>query len=228
MLNPKYQRFADRIEELIKEGKHIATLERPSRVINRDGYIEGDDMIQVHEWLTKTRNILETVFGRQSPQHRDFEEVLPEDGIKQVKQSLDVYPIVGVLQGALSDLKNGYLLGREFFIVGEVFDSILEQAKHFIKTGNKDIAAILARIVLEDALKRLARSEGIDDSFKASKINDELKNKERYPQVRWRSVQTWLDVGNDAAHGRFNEYTKEDVASAVGGIEHFLALEFQV
>ena len=227
MLNPKYQRFADRIEKLIAEGKHISTLERPSGC-SRGSYIQEDDKIQVHEWLTKTRNILETVFGRQSPHYRDFEAVLPKHGIRLVEHSNDIYPIVGVLQGALNDLQNGYLIGREFFIVSDMFDSILEQSKHFIKTGNKDIAAILARIVLEDALKRLARSEGIDDSYKASKINDELKNKERYPQVRWRSVQTWLDVGNDAAHGRFSEYTKEDVSSAVSGIEHFLALEFQV
>ncbi len=226
MLNAKYQRFADRIEELIEEGKHIATLERPSRY-SGSSYIQDDDKIQVHEWLTKTRNILETVFGGQSPQHRDFEAVLPEH-IRLVEHSYDIYPIVGVLQGALNDLKNGYLLGREFFIASEVFDSILEQSRHFLKTDNKDIAAILARIVLEDALKRLAHTEGIDDSFNASRINDELKNKERYPQVRWRSIQTWLDVGNSAAHGRFNEYTKEDVASAVSGIEQFLALEFQV
>lgn len=225
MLNPKYQRFADRMEELIEEGKRIATLERPSSV---GPYIQDDDKIQVHEWLTKTRNILETVFGRQSPQYRDFEAVLPDHGIRLVEHSHDIYPIVGVLQGALNDLKHGYLLGREFFIVGEVFDSILEQSKQFLKTDNKDIAAILARIVLEDALKRLARTEGIDDSFKASKINDELKNEERYPQVRCRSIQTWLDVGNSSAHGRFNEYTKEHVASAVSGIEQFLALEFQV
>ena len=225
MLNPRHQRFANRIEELIEEGKHIATLERPSAI---GAYIQGDDEIKVHEWLTKTQNILKIVFGGQSPHHRNYEETLPTGGTRLVRHSYDLYPIVGVLQGALNDLKNGYLLGREFFIASEVFDSILEQSKHFLETGNKDIAAILARIVLEDALKRLARTEGIDDSFSASKINDELKNKERYPQVRWRSIQTWLDVGNGAAHGRFSEYTNEDVASAVSGIEQFLALEFQV
>ena len=125
-------------------------------------------------------------------------------------------------------MSNGYLVGREFMIAGEVFDSLLSQSKSYLVNDNKDIAAILARIVLEDALKRLARNEGIDDSFKTSRINDELRNRERYPQVRWRSIQTWLDVGNTAAHGRFNEFTKEDVASAVSGIEQFLALEFQV
>lgn len=226
MLNFKYERFADQIEELIEEGKHIATLERPSSV---GAFIQDEDKIKVHEWLTKTRNIMETVFGRQSPHYRNFEEILPSGGIRQVAHSYDIYPIVGILQGALSDLKNGFLLGQEFFIAGELFGSVLEQSKHFLdKYDNKDIAAILSRIVLEDALKRLARQEGIDDSLKASVINDDLKGKRRYNQVRWRSIQTWLDVGNSAAHGKFDEYSKNDVSTAVEGIEQFLASEFQV
>ena len=226
MLNPKYQRFADRLEELIEEGKHIATLERPSSI---GAYIQGDDEIRVHEWLTKTQNILKIVFGGQSLHHRNYEETLPNGGIRLVRHSYDINPIVGVLQGALSDLKNGFLLDQEFFIAGEVFDSVLEQSKHFLdKNGNKDIAAILMRIVVEDALKRLARKEGISDDLKASVINDELKGKKRYNQVRWRSIQTWLDVGNSAAHGKFEEYSKNDVFNAIVGIEQFLALEFQV
>ena len=168
------------------------------------------------------------MFGPQSPQYRDFKAVLPEHGIRLVQHSHDIYPIVGILQGALNDLKNGYLLGREFFIASEVFDSMLEQSKHFLDNNdNKDIAAILSRIVLEDALKRLARQEGIDDSFKAAVINDKLKAKKRYNQVRWRSIQTWLDVGNSAAHGKFGEYSKDDVSNAIAGIEQFLASEFQ-
>ena len=226
MLNSKYQRYADRIEELIEEGNRVATLERPSRS-GSGSYIQSDDKIKVHEWLTKTRNILETVFGGQSPHYRNYEAVLPVHGIRLVEHARDIYPIIGILLGALNDLKNGYLLGREFFIAGEVFDSILEQTRHFLETGNKDISAILARIVLEDALRRLAQSEGIDVSYNASRINDELKSQERYSPVRWRSIQTWLDIGNSAAHGKFDEYTKEDVANAVNGIEQFLALDFQ-
>ena len=225
MMNPQYGRYADRIKVLIDEGKRVATLVRDSSV---GPYIQDADSITLHDWLTKSRNILVTVFGSQSIHYRHFEESLPKGGVGFVSRSHHIYPLVGLLAGALDDLENGFLLGHELFIAGEVFDSILDQSKHFLNTGNKDVAAILARIVLEDALKRLARTEGIDDNLKASKINDELKRKERYNQVRWRSIQTWLDVGNSAAHGRFNEYTNEDVATAVSGTEQFLALEFQV
>lgn len=224
MLNPKYQRYADRLLELIEEGQSVAKLEKPSSV---GKYIQGEDNIQVQSWLTNVRNILETVFGLHSPHYRQFEEVLPQYGMRHVQHSYDIHPIVGVLTGALDDLEKGHLLGQEFLIAGEVFDSILEQAKQLLRSGYKDPAAVVARVVLEDALKRLARGEGIDDRQKASVINDDLRKRGRYSQSQWRFIQAWLDIGNAAAHGKFSEYKEEDVTRVVEDLERFLAAEFR-
>jgi hypothetical protein len=105
--------------------------------------------------------------------------------------------------------------------------SILVQAKQLVQSGYKDCAAVLTRTVLEDALKRLARSEGVDESLKASAINDELKKKGKYPQSQWRFIQAWLDIGNAAAHGKFGEYNEQDVSKLVEGVEQFLATELR-
>jgi hypothetical protein len=96
MLNPKYRRYAERLRELIEEGKSVAKLARPSSV---GTYIQGEDDIKLHAWLTKTSNILEAVFGAQSPQSRGFRDVLPKDGIREVSHPYEVYPITGVLAG---------------------------------------------------------------------------------------------------------------------------------
>ena len=127
----------------------------------------------------------------------------------------------------MDDLEKGYLLSQEFLIAGEVFDSILVQAKQLTQGGYKDCAAVLARTVLEDTLKRLARSEGIDENLRASVINDELKKSGKYPQAQWRFIQAWLDIGNAAAHGRFDEYSEGDVLELIKGIEQFLVTEFR-
>ena len=220
MLNPKYKRYAERLQELIEDGKSVAKLEKPSSL--GGSFIQGEDDIKLNAWLTKASNILETVFGAQSPQFRSFREVLPKEGIKGVSRAYDIHPITGVLAGALDDLEKGFLIGQEFLIAGEVFDSILEQAKVLNKAGYKDPAAVLVRVVIEDALKRLARHEGVDDSRKASQINDDLKKLGLYPQAQWRFVQAWLDIGNAAAHGNFGEYTEEDVMKTIDGVEYFL------
>ena len=130
MLSPKHKRYADRIRELVGEGQAVAKLERPSMV---GPYIQ--DRVPLQAWLVKVNNILETVFGSQSPHMHHFKEFTTN--IRLVEHSYDVYPIVGILTGALDDLEKGYLLGQEFLIAGEVFDSILEQAKHLNQRGQR-------------------------------------------------------------------------------------------
>lgn len=222
MLSPKHERYADRIRELIEEGQAVAKLERPSGVRGFGPYIR--DKVPLQAWLVKVNNILETAFGPHSPQMYHFQQFTTD--IAAVAHSSEVLSIVGVLTGALDDLEEGYLLGQEFLIAGEVFDSVLEQAKHLNQSGHKDPAAVLARVVLEDALKRMARGEGLDDNQSASRLNDELRRIEKYPQPRWRLVQAWLDIGNAAAHGNFNEYNEEDVEGLIENIGQFLAAEF--
>lgn len=128
----------------------------------------------------------------------------------------------------MDDLENGFLIGQEFLLAGEIFDSVLEEAKELLNAGYKDPAAILGRVVLEDSLRRLARQEQLDDTQKATKLNDDLKKAGRYNQVQWRQIQVWLDVGNNAAHGKFDQYSKEQVKEHIEGIERFIASEFKV
>jgi hypothetical protein len=147
-------------------------------------------------------------------------------GIQFVEHSYEVLSIVGLLSGAVDDLEKGYLLEQEFLIAGALFDSLLEQAKHLNQAGYKDPAAVLGRVVLEDALRRIARREGLDSSEKASALNDSLKNAGVYVQPRWRIVQAWLDIGNAAAHGKVSEFTEQDVTKMLEGISEFLADDF--
>lgn len=234
MLSPKHQRYATRLEELIQEGESVAKLDllpdRRVRIVsfpepekNQKENQQKENKNPLHAWLVKVSNIIELVFGHKSAHFRHFEELTK----KGVEHSPQIYPIIGILNGALDDLKKGYLLGQEFILASEVFDSVLEQATHLVQTGYKDPAAVLARIVLENSLKRLARAEGIEDTLKASKINDELRDTGRYPKVQWRMIQSWLDIGNAAAHGKFNEYNDYEVKQSIKGIERFLADEFR-
>jgi hypothetical protein len=224
MMNPKYARYAERLRELIGEGIKVAQLEKPSSV---GSFIQNADKAQVLSWLTKGRNIIEIALGNQSPHLRHFDNLIPKSGISNIVYAREVYNFIGVLTAALDDLENGYLLGQEFFIASEVFDSIMEQARYLLQNNYKDPAAVLARVVLEDSLKRIARVEGIDENQKASIINDELKKKSRFSQPQWRFIQGWLDIGNSAAHGKFDQYTQDDVVKMIDDVERFLVNEFR-
>jgi hypothetical protein len=212
----KYEVPAKRLEELIQEGKQVAALERDSSV---GPYIQ--DQVPLNAWLVKVENIIEAVFGRESPHQR----ALAKSMEGHPEHAYEVLRIVGVLTGALDDLKGGFLDRQEQLVAAEVFDSVIDQAKHLAVKGFKDPAAVLARVVIEDALRRLCRAEGLDSNGKAASLNEALRNSGRFLKPQWRAIQAWLDIGNSAAHGSFDDYTEADVKNMIDDIERFLARE---
>lgn len=218
MLDPKYKKYAERIKALIEEGKEVVSLEKPSSV---GPYI--DEPERINTLLIKVKNILDVTFGKQSEHFKHLLEL--EKRNPHFEHSYEIDAVVGLLKGSLDDLEGGFLTGQEFLIAGEIFDSVLEQAKELNEKGYKNPAAVLGRVVVEDALRRLARQEGINDNLKASGLNDQLKKAGKYNQPRWRRVQVWLDIGNFAAHGEFEKYTEDEVKTMLDEIERFLAEE---
>ena len=227
-MNSTQKRYAARLQELINEGKDIEALVKKPDAPKYPGAIvlPGiEDKASLNAWLIKAINIIEIIFGSTSTQFKKLEELTKNDNYIEKSR---IGSIRGVLIGSLDDLNNGFLLDQEFLIAGEIFDSILEEAKELLNAGYKNPAAMLGRVVLEGALKRLSRQEQLDDTQKATKLNDDLKKAGRYNQVQWRHIQAYLDIGNSAAHGKFEEYTEELVRDQIEGIQRFIANDFKV
>ena len=215
MLNPKYARVAERLRQLIKEGK---VLPKGTAGYGRTHRRCITDPIGFASWLVKVENILRGSFGQDSVYFIKVEKF-------KVAWENEVLAIIGILTGALSDLEDGFLVNQENLVAGVVFDSVLEQAEHLLDGGYKDPAAILCRVVLEDCLKRICRNSGLPDRGLASGLNDALKKSERFNQLLWRQVQVWIDLGNAAAHGKFDQYDEGQVKRLIEDLTAFTARE---
>lgn len=211
-------RIVDHLESLIAEGKRVAVLERPSSYAP---YIQGDDKIPLHAWLAQTKNVVAKVFGLEGEHYRHLADLTESS----IEHSYEVLPIVGLLEGCRNDLQGGFLNRQEVLLSAALFDNVLEQAEHLVAAGHKNPAAVLGRVVLEDALRRIAEEEGLDPTKKASALNDDLKRSGRYSQPQWRLVQAWFDVGNAAAHGDFDRFEASDVVRMLEEVRRFSARE---
>lgn len=230
----KYKKYSDRMEKLIKEfDEQIYPKKQPG---NWSGqyYYPHEMYGSLESWIMKAENVLCIIFSENSIQVKRLRTLMESAKKDGVTFGLRLNQTRGLLEACLDDLKNGFIYGQEFVIANEVFDSLLEEAEFFLKKQkNKDISAILFRIVLEDALRRISNKEGIstttDDgkNKKASYLNDELKKKEFYNQTTWRQIQVWLDIGNDASHGNFDKYDYEQVFSFHEGLVNFITNYFR-
>lgn len=62
----------------------------------------------------------------------------------------------GLFDSARDDFEGSYVFTVELRVSGEVFGDFVALARHWFSEGHKDVAAVFACAVLEDALKRYA------------------------------------------------------------------------
>jgi hypothetical protein len=188
MVSPQQAKLESHFEKLIQEGEAVAA-SASSLYPGGERFVQNETPL--HSWLVKVQNILQLTFGENSAPHKHY-AAIPRHEVSLLYQ---IRTVIGILTGALSDLKDGFIVGQENLIAAEVFDSVIEQARHLNNNKYKDAAAVLGRVVLEDALKRMARKAGIDDKQTAARINDQLLSTLVYSQPQWRRNQALFDIG---------------------------------
>lgn len=134
----------------------------------------------------------------------------------------------GILKALRADYVAGHLQAIHELIHADIFADFLEMADYLLEEGYKDPAAVIAGGVLEEHLRKLCQKSNIEITKgnrykKADSLNVELAGASVYSKLDQKSVTAWLDLRNKAAHGRYGEYTKEQVALMVQGIRDFVS-----
>lgn len=173
------------------------------------------------EWRSQALVCVEQVFGRTHTYRESFESEADrgDSASSSVKKGL------GILRAALEDLEHGYLGTIQEMAAADVFSDFIDQADHLLENGYHAPAASLAGAVLENGLRSLAERNKV--AVKArddlSSLNNKLSQRSVYNRLRQRQVEAWAAVRNAADHGRFEDFTEDDAANLVKGVQSFLA-----
>jgi hypothetical protein len=81
---------------------------------------------------------------------------------------------------------------------------------------------VIAGVVLETAIRRMCQDHGIDVG-KLDKMNADLAKAGIYNSVVQKRIIALAAVRNSAAHGKREEFTKDDVSAMIRDVERFLA-----
>ena len=82
--------------------------------------------------------------------------------------------------------------------------------------GYKDAAAVLAGSTLEVHMRKLCDKHNVKTtstgkSKNAETLNMELAKAGAYTKLDQKNLTAWLGLRNNAAHGKYDEYTKDQV-----------------
>jgi hypothetical protein len=203
-----------------------AVLQRYRQLASRSHYSDCSD--QPEGEITTVITLMSDCIRRFAPlggQHRDsLQAILKSYG---VNNACTVPHIAGVLDALRVSYENGYLATVSELIHAEMFSDFLEMAEYLLSEGYKDPAAVIAGSVLEEH-RRLALRSGIDVNVggkpkKADQLNADLAGQAVYSKLDQKSVTSWLDLRNRAAHGKYSEYSRDQVALYMQGIRDFIA-----
>jgi len=138
---------------------------------------------------------------------------------------IDHLALRGIIQAAMNDYRQGYVADNALLVSAEVFSDLLVQAEALLDHDYKDAAAVIVRAVLENGLRRIGNSAGVEIEAKdtISQLNEKLYKAKVCSLLQQKEVTAKAQIGNDAAHGRFDQYHKGDVQSFLAYLRRFLA-----
>ena len=121
-----------------------------------------------------------------------------------------------------NDYEKGYLSSIETLIQAEVFETQLEQSQELLDSNYILASAVIAGIVLETGMREICTRENIEHG-KLDKMNADLAKKGIYNKLQQKRITALADIRNSAAHGKKDEFTKDDVANMIREVAQFLA-----
>jgi hypothetical protein len=136
--------------------------------------------------------------------------------------------LIGIVEALRHDCAAGALTRVQQLIRAEVFDDFLDMSEHLLELGCKDPSAVIAGAVLEQHLRKLCIRVGLSIMVngkpkKADAINSELAAQDVYGKLDQKSITSWLDLRNRAAHGEYSLYGPEQVRLLLQGVRDFVS-----
>ena len=152
-------------------------------------------------------------------------EIIPDSGGQYAPE----YP--GILNAIKTEVESGWLVSFKKLVEADVFCDFLEMSEYLLEENYKDPAAVMIGSVLEEHLRSLCVEnsisifdEGKEKQIpkKASRLNDDLAKKGVFNKLTQKSVTSWLDLRNNAAHGKYGEYNIDQVKLMYQGVFQFI------
>ncbi len=212
------QRILQRMDELMKVGEKVLSTKRepPSNTFGLSASVNSQD---AHQWFTSVQNLLVRVFGIDSEHYKNF-----SDKNKKGLKYHQVYCAQGVLKAAKDDYENEQLFELKKIIEADLFDDFLEQATSLLEAGYYQPSAVIAGSVLEDGLRKLCANNQIVLSAKPKLdfMNAQLAKAGLYNKFTQKRITAIADIRNNAAHGKWDQFDKQDVQEMISWIAKFM------
>lgn len=218
------QRIRQRFSQLEDEGMSLHRSYAASPVLWSDDHFTAP----FYKLRTNFISLIELISGGRNNHNELIKKV-------QKLEPSNIAELYGIISGLKGDYEEGMLDSLVEMVEANISADYLGQAESLLKEGQPGQydhvpAAVLAGAVLEDTLRRLCQRQtppiAINKRGGAPKtlntLIDDLKKADIFNELKAKQLRAWADVRNAAAHGRFNDFNREDVETMLKGVTVFI------
>ena len=217
-MNKEY--LTGRVNHLINQGQQVLSTKQYSEFSGN--YV--DSGLQMG-FRSASLSFIKNLYEENHPYFKDFDE-----RVKGVHPS-ETENGMNILKSIESEIENDWLISLKQLVSSEIFADFLEMSKHLLDLKYKDPAAVMIGATLEEHLRILCKNYSVDIEFeksgdlvpkKANLLNADLVKAGAYGVLEQKNVTAWLDLRNRAAHGKYDEYSIEQVNIMYQGVLNFI------
>jgi hypothetical protein len=177
---------------------------------------------QFSELRSSSLSFIKGLYNEKHPFYNDFDKKV------HIGHAYEVEIAIGILSSIKLEIEKGWIVSLKGLVSSEIFTDFIEMAEHLLEEGYKDSAAVIIGGVLEEHLRQLCIVNDIETldlkgkPKKVDSLNTELTSASIYNRLDQKSVTSWLDLRNKAAHGKYSEYNKEQVVNMLTAVTEFV------
>jgi len=183
---------------------------------------EEVDIEELNKWRLKVKALINNLCGIESEYYKAIIEA--EKPETMMHTSYEIFKrIKAVFCAIKDDYLNGYLDTYKSLVQAEVFAEQIEQARELFENGYILAAAITAGIILETKIREICISKGLAIG-NLDKMNADLAKNGIYNTLVQKQITAIAAIRNSAAHGKYEDFTKEQVRNMIDQVEYLLTI----
>ncbi len=208
-----------RVQQLVDQSLNVL-----STVSGSERYVDPGKLAGLR---ASVLSFIGMAYGKEHSHYSEFDKATNFEYLYNAKKGHEI------LLSIQNEMEGGWIFSVKQLVSAEIFSDFLEMAGYFLEQGYKDPSAVMIGGVLEENLRQLCRENGVELEFEkgdgsfapksADRLNSDLAKGEVYTKLDQKNVTAWLDLRNKAAHGKYDEYTQEQVEIMMRGVTEFLA-----
>jgi hypothetical protein len=152
--------------------------------------------VEVLKFCRRTEALIKRTLGAEHPHHRRLVGLAADP--RAARKGFYVHEYVRILERALADHQRDGVFHAPEMMFESLAGDCIEVAEALLNAGCHIAAARRAGIVLEQTIRRIGQTRGVEvDAFSADELNDVLRDRRAYDDTTHRRIGACLQITRD-------------------------------